>query len=106
MPLNDVLDTAIAPVLILLKERDEAGPCNSGEPSSGDSLHGSSEQKRGKVHAQCCANERHSSFHHTEPCQGSPNGKREVLSPVAGELNAVNTRHFHHHLGIDRGCAE
>ena len=72
MPLNDVLDAAIAPVLILLKERDEAGPCNSGEPSSGDSLHGSSEQKRGKVHAQCCSNDGHPTFHNAKACQRSP----------------------------------
>ena len=106
MPLNNVLDATIAPVLILLKECDEAGTGNSGEPSSCDPLHGSTKQERWKVHTQCCSNDGHPTFDDTETCQSSAHGEGEVLGPCAGELNAKNTSDLHHHLGIDRGCTQ
>ena len=75
MPLNNVLDATISPVLILLKKRDEAGTGNSGEPSSCDALHGSSKQERGKVHTQCRSNDGHPTFDDTKACQRSSHGE-------------------------------
>lgn len=72
MPQHNVLNAAIAPILILLKERDEAGTGDPGEPSSRHTLDCPAQQKRGKVHAQCCSNDGHPTFHNAKACQRSP----------------------------------
>ena len=95
MVLDHILHAAISPVLVLLEVGHEAGTCDSGKPTCGNSLHRASKQQGGKIHAQSGADQSHSAFDHPKACQGPADRHGEFLRPVSGQLDAIDLSLIH-----------
>jgi hypothetical protein len=58
------------------------------------------------MHGERCTQQAHGTFHHAKGCQGASYRNGEFLGALFRHFNAVDARHFHHHLGIDRSRTE
>ena len=67
-----------------------------------NTLHGSSQQQGGEIHAQSSPDQGNPSLDHAKTGQRPTDGDRQFLGPVARQLDAVHSPQLHHHLGIHR----
>ena len=104
--LNHVLHPTITPVLVLLEERDEAGSGDSCQPSRSHTLHRTPEKQGRQVHAQGRADQGNATLDHPKTRKGPADRNGQLLSTLAGELNAVHRGDLHDHLGVHGGCSQ
>ena len=79
MVLHHILDSPISPVLILLEIGHEARPSNSGEPPCRNTLHSSSQQQSGEIHAQSGSDQGDATLHHAKTGQRPTDGDLSLI---------------------------